>query len=90
MIFDIPVGSKDSGIIGRCFLDIFSDHFVLKVEGLNRSSDEIIATYSFLFIFFIGFVGVSDVCILFGVGGRGEVEGENGGGFFEEDVHIFL
>ena len=83
MIFNIPARGKYSNVIGRHFFDVFSNHFVLIVEGLDWPWDEVITANDFFLVLLIFLIFLPNLSIFFGIGGGGEVEGKNGGSFFK-------
>lgn len=83
LVFDIPARGKDSDISRRHFFNGLSNHFVLEVEGLHRSWNEIITTYQFLFVLFVLLIFLPDVGAFFVVRGGWKVESKNGRGLFK-------
>ena len=64
---------------------------MLEVEGLYRSTYEIIAANKFFLVIFIFLVDLSHCSVLVSiVSCRGHKKCENGGGLFQQNVYIFL
>ena len=68
LVLDIPAGGKDSNIGRGHFFNSLCNHFVLKVEGLNRPWDKVVTSDQLLFILLVFLVFLSDLCFLFIVG----------------------